>query len=93
MTLYRQSEQIELGISLPNYTLAHAYPLYGLPKWLSDKEPTCQCRRQGFDSWVGKIPSRRKWKPTPIFLPRKSHGQSSLVGYSPRSPNELDPTE
>ena len=33
--------------------------------------------------WVGKIPWRRKWQPTPIFLPRKSHGQRSLTGYSP----------
>ena len=34
-------------------------------------------------SWVGKIPWRRKWQPTPVFLPWKSHGQRSLVGYSP----------
>ena len=32
---------------------------------------------------VGKIPWRRKWQPTPVFLPGKSHGQRSLVGYSP----------
>ena len=63
------------------------------PWWLSGKEPACQCRRQEFDSWMGKIPWRRKWKPTPVFLPRKSHGQSSLVGYSPWSPKELDTTE
>ena len=36
-----------------------------------------------FNSWVGKIPWRRKWKPTPEFLPGKSHGQRSLAGYSP----------
>ena len=36
-----------------------------------------------FDPWVGKIPWRRKWQPTPICLPGKSHGQGSLVGYSP----------
>ena len=36
-----------------------------------------------FDPWVGKIPWRRKWQPTPVFLPGKSHGQRSLVGYSP----------
>ena len=40
-------------------------------------------RRPGFDPWVGKIPWRRKWQPTPIFLPGKSHGQRSLAGYSP----------
>ena len=39
--------------------------------------------RHEFDSWVGKIPWRRKWQATPVFLPGKSHGQRSLVGYSP----------
>ena len=52
----------------------------------SGKEPACQCRRRkrhGFDPWVGKIPWRRAWQPTPLFLPGESHGQRSLVGYSP----------
>ena len=40
-----------------------------------------QCRRPGFDLWVGKIAWRRKWQPTPVFLPGESHGQRSLVGY------------
>ena len=40
------------------------------------------CRRHGFDPWVGKLPQRKKWQPTPIFLPEKSHGQKSLAGYS-----------
>ena len=44
-------------------------------------------------SWVGKIPWRRKQQPTPVFLPRESHGQRSLVGYSPRGRKELDTTE
>ena len=35
------------------------------------------------ECWVGKIPWRRKWQPTPLFLPGQSHGQRSLVGYSP----------
>ena len=38
----------------------------------------------GFDPRVGKIPWRREWLPTPLFLPGKFHGQRSLVGYSPR---------
>ena len=38
-----------------------------------------QCRRPGFDPWVGKIPWRRKWQPTPVLLPRKCHGRRSLV--------------
>ena len=50
---------------------------------LSGKESACQCRRCGFDPWVGKIHWRRKWQPTPAFLTRKSHGQRSLAGYSP----------
>ena len=36
-----------------------------------------------FGSWVGKMPYRRKWQPSPIFLPEESHGQKSLAGYSP----------
>ena len=40
-----------------------------------------RCRRLRFNPWVGKIPLRRKWQPTPVFLPEKSHGQRSLVGY------------
>ena len=55
----------------------------GLPWWLSGKEPASQCRRHGFYPWVKKMPWRRKWQPTPIFLPGKYHGQRSLVGYSP----------
>ena len=39
--------------------------------------------RSGFHPWVGKISWRWKWQPTPGFLPGKSHGQRSLVGYSP----------
>ena len=57
----------------------------GPPWWLSGKEPTYQCRRLGFDPWVGKIPWRKKWQPTPVFLPGKSHGQRSLARYSPWS--------
>ena len=41
------------------------------------------CGRHRFDPWVGKIPWRRKWQPTSEFLPEKSHGQRSLVSYSP----------
>ena len=50
---------------------------------LSGKELACQCRRPGFNPWVGKIPWRRKWQPTPVFLPGESHGHGSLVGYTP----------
>ena len=63
----------------------------GLPGGASGKELTCQCRRYkrcGFDPWVGKISWRRAWKPTPVFLPRKSHGQRILVVYSPNIPSD-----
>ena len=40
-----------------------------------------RCKRQGFDPWVRKIPWRRAWQPTPLFLRLESHGQRSLAGY------------
>ena len=55
-----------------------------------------QCRRhgrRGLDPWVGKIPWRRKWQPTPVLLPGESHGQRSLVGYSVSSCKKSDMTE
>ena len=51
----------------------------------SRKEPACQHRRRkrrGFNPWVGKIPWRRAWQPTPVFLPGESRGQRSLTGCS-----------
>ena len=67
-----------------------------LPRWLSGQEFACQCRRGrrlGFDPWVRKIPWRRKWQPSPVFWPGKSHGQRSLVDYSPWGRKESDMTE
>ena len=61
----------------------------------SDKEPACQCRRckrPGFDPWVRKIPWRRAWQPTPLFLPGEFHGERNLVGYNPYGRKELDTT-
>ena len=52
-----------------------------------------QCGRPGFNPWVGKIPWRRKWQSTAVLLPEKSHGQRSLVGYSPWGLKESDTTE
>ena len=62
------------------------HTLCGLLRCFSGKESACSAGHVGngsFHPWVGKIPWRRKWQPTPIFLPEKSHGQRSLVGYSP----------
>ena len=73
-----------------NWTELNLYPW--LPWWLNGKESACQCRRHGFHPWVGKIPWRRKWQPTTIFLSGKSHGQRSLAGYSSWSRRESDTT-
>ena len=43
--------------------------------------------------WIGKIPWKRKWQPTPVFLPGKSHGWRSLLGYSPWGRKESETTE
>ena len=73
-------------------------------KWLSTqhwwlrKEPACsagghlQCKGPGFNPWVRKISWRRKWLPTPVVLPGKSHGQRSLAGNSPWGCKESDMT-
>ena len=56
------------------------------PGGASGKEPACQCggqKRLGFGPWVGKMPWRRAWQPTPVFLPGESHGQGSLAGCNP----------
>ena len=86
------SQKVKYGITMqPNnskYNLERIKNRYSdirLPRWLSGKKSTCQCRRRGFDPWVRKIPWRRKWQPTLVFLPGKSHGQRILVDYSPWS--------
>ena len=79
-SLHRAERRISLNPD-PRHT--------GLAWWLSGYESTfnagdcLQCRRHRFDPWVGKIPWRRTWRPTPVFLPGKYHGQRSLEGYSP----------
>ena len=63
-----------------------------LPRRLSANESTCWCKRPRCYPWLGKIPWRRAWLPTPVFLPGESHGQRSLAGYSPQGRKELDIT-
>ena len=58
----------------------------------SDGSGCLQCGKPRFILWVGKISWRRKWQPIPVFLPGKSHGQRSLVGYSPWGHKESDMT-
>ena len=60
--------------------------VWGFSGGTSSEKPTCQSRiyrRRGLDPWVGKIPWRREWLPTLVFLPGEFHGPKSLVGYSP----------
>ena len=65
----------------------------GFPGGSDGKSVCLQCRRSGFDPWFGKIPWKRKWQPTPVFLLGKFHGQRSLVGYSPWGCKESDTNE
>ena len=60
------------------------------------KKTACQCGRPGFDPWVRKIPWRRKWQPTPVFLPgdKRSPWTEEPDGlYSPWGRRESDTTE
>ena len=63
------------------------------PGGSDSKESACNAGEPRFNNWVGKIPWRRKWQPTLVFLPGKSHGHRSLVGYNPQGFKELDMTE
>ena len=62
----------------------------GAPVVKNPSANTGRHKRQEFDPWVGKIPWRRTWQPTPIFLPGESHGQRSLVCYSLQGCKEMD---
>ena len=55
--------------------------------------PMQETQETWVNPWVGKIPLSREWQPTPVFLPGKSHGQRSLVGYSPWGCKESDRTK
>ena len=71
--------------------LTHAVIHSGLPWWLSGKESICNAGDVGLISGPGD-PRRKKWQPTPVFLPGKSHGQRSMESYSPWL-QESDTTE
>ena len=64
-----------------------------IPSWLRQWRIYLQCGRPRFNPWVRKIPWRRGWLSTPVFLPGELHGQRSLSGYRPLDHRALDTTE
>ena len=64
--------------------------MWGFPGGSDSKESACNAREPGIKP--GKVPWRRKWLSTPVFLPGESHGQRSLVGYCSWGGKELDMT-
>ena len=84
--------QCHCNLHLSSHDLSFVSLCLSLPWWLSGKESACQCWRCGFNPRVRRIPWRRKWQPTPVFLPWKSHGQRSLMGYSLKGRKESDTT-
>ena len=93
----RKNCRAQLRGGPPSGTRAHCSPIHDdgclpspclsmqkCPRYSSiGKESTCNSGDPAFNSWVRKIPWRRKWQPTPVFLPGESQGQRSLAGYSP----------
>ena len=78
------------------YACMYVYIMKVFTAGSSGKESACQYRRfkrLRINPWVRKIPWRRAWQPTPVFLPGESHGQRNLMGYSPWSHRESDMTE
>ena len=64
----------------------------GFPGGSDRKESSCNAG-DGFKPWIGKIPWKREWQPTPVFLPGEFGGQRSLTGYSLQGCKESDMTE
>ena len=83
---------LALLLLLRKYFKSCTFPFGGLPRWLSGQESACQAGESG-TILSQKDPLEEEWQPTPVFLPGKSHGQRSLVGYSPWGCKELDITE
>ena len=85
-------------IPIHNWTSQVAPVVRNLPecRFINAEDRACslpQSTGDGFDPWVRKIPWRRAWPPTPVFFTGESHGQRSLVGYSPQGRKELDMAE
>jgi len=67
--------------------------LFGIPWWLRRYRICLQCRRPGFDPWVGKILWRREWLPPPVIWTGEFHGQRNLAGYNPWGRKAWDTTD
>ena len=96
----RYSKRTNLTIKRLGYKLIRKRQynrnLGGFPGGTSSKEPACQCRRCkrcGFNLWVRKIPWKRAWQPSPVFLPGEFHGQRSLAAYGPWGHRQSDTPE
>ena len=88
-------QDTSLGLASATFEIKLKHNNHSFPGGLEVKNlhaNVCQWRRRGFDPWVGKIPKRREWQPTPVFLPGKSHGQRNLASYSSWDGKELDMT-
>ena len=75
-----QARVLEWGAIAFSIRKTNSGRLLGLPRRLSGKECTCQCRRPRFNPWVRKISWRRKWQPIPVFFPGEFPGQRSQAG-------------
>ena len=80
-------------MSAISQTLCWILYLHSFPGGSDGIESACNVGDLGLIPGLGRSPWRRKWQLAPVFLPGKSHGQSSLVGYSPWSCEKLDKTE
>ena len=81
---------VSSGFESTSCLLSIASLTVSFPGDSEDKASACNAGRPGFDPWIEKIPWRRRWQPTRVLLPGKSHRWRSLVGYSPWSHKESD---
>ena len=84
---------IYIYIYTHTHTHTHIHTCMGFPGGSDHKESTFNVGDLGLIPGLGRFPWRRAWQFTPVFLLRESHGQRSLVGYSPQGCTELDVTE
>ena len=87
-----RSRMLQLGASMPKLKRS-LMPQGEFPWWLKWLIIHLKWRRPRFNPWIGNIPWRREWLPTPVFLLGEFNGQRSLVGYSPWGCKESDTTE